>query len=235
VKGGKKKMTVGLHKRAVGVFSTAREAEDALKDLRDAGFPLAKVSVIAKNADRVAQVGDTDMRDAEGDRAGEGAKAGAVTGGALGGLTGLLVGLGALAIPGIGPVMLAGATATALATAASGAAIGAAAGGLLGALVGLGIPEERAKVYNERVTAGEYLLMVDGTEDEIRRAETVLSRRGIQEWGVYDAPATATSGTDYSSAATTGRDYSTSTVHPQANVTGERDIVTIEDHRESQS
>jgi len=47
------------------------------------------------------------------------ALAGAVTGGA-GGLTGLLVGLGALAIPGMGPVMLAGATATALATALSG-------------------------------------------------------------------------------------------------------------------
>jgi uncharacterized membrane protein len=235
-----KKMTVGLHKRAVGVFSTAREAEDALKELRDAGFPMGHVSVIAKDADRMSGVGDTDVRDAHGNQAGEGATAGAVTGGALGGLTGLLVGLGALAIPGIGPVMLAGATATALATTASGAAIGAAAGGLLGALVGLGIPEDRARVYNDRVSRGEYLVMVDGTEDEIRHAEAVLSRRGIQEWGIYDAPGTAaTGGTGYTTAATTatttGTDHSTSTVHPHANVTGgtgDREIVTIVDRRE---
>jgi len=91
-----------------------------------------------------------------------------VTGGAVGGLTGLLVGLGALAIPGIGPVMLAGATATALASSFWRGDC-AAAGGLLGALVGLGIPEERARVYNSRLSQGDYLVIVDGTDDEIRR------------------------------------------------------------------
>jgi hypothetical protein len=95
--------------------------------------------------------------------------------------------LGALAIPGIGPVMAGGALATALATTAAGGAIGAAAGGLTGALVGLGIPEERAKFYNDRVNHGDYLVMVDGTEDEIRRAEAILSRHGIREWGIFDA------------------------------------------------
>jgi hypothetical protein len=83
--------------------------------------------------------------------------------------------------------MLAGATATTIATTLSGGAIGAAAGGLVGALVGLGIPEERAKVYNDRLSRGDYLIFVEGTEDEIRRAETILHHRGIQEWGIYDA------------------------------------------------
>jgi hypothetical protein len=93
--------------------------------------------------------------------------------------------------------MLAGATATALATALSGGAIGAAAGGLLGALVGLGIPEERARVYNSRLSQGDYLVIVDGTDDEIRRAGAILSNRGIQEWGIYDAPSVGTARTDY--------------------------------------
>ncbi|AFZ11071.1 hypothetical protein Cri9333_0071 [Crinalium epipsammum PCC 9333] len=183
-------MALGYEKRAVGVFSSSQEAQDALAELRDAGFPMSKVSVIAKDGDASKFV-DSDVRDADGNKADDGAKTGAATGGALGGLTGLLVGLGAIAIPGIGPVMLAGAAATAIATTLSGAAIGAAAGGIIGSLVGLGIPEERATVYNERVNRGHYLVMLDGTEDEIRRAEAILSRRGVQEWGVYDIPNSA--------------------------------------------
>ncbi|HEY9691947.1 MAG TPA: general stress protein [Oculatellaceae cyanobacterium] len=182
-------MALGYEKRAVGIFSNPQDAQDALTELRDAGFPMSKVSVIAKDADASKFV-DSDVRDADGNKADDGAKTGAVTGGALGGLTGLLIGLGAIAIPGIGPVMLAGAAATAIATTLSGAAIGAAAGGIIGSLVGLGIPEERAIVYNERVNRGHYLVMVDGTEDEIRRAEAALNRRGVQEWGIYDIPNT---------------------------------------------
>jgi hypothetical protein len=94
--------------------------------------------------------------------------------------------------------MLAGATATALATTVSGGAIGAAAGSLFGALVGLGIPEERARVYNDRLSRGDYLVILDGTDDEIRRAEAILSNRGIQEWGIYDAPNVTRERTDSS-------------------------------------
>lgn len=179
---------VGRQRRAVGVFPTRRDAEDALHELRDSGFAMNRVSVITRDADRGDEIAGADVRDRVGNKADEGATLGALSGGVLGGLTGLLVGLGTLAIPGIGPVMLAGATATAIATTLSGTAIGAVAGGLLGALVGLGIPEERARVYNERVARGQYLVIVDGTDEEIARAEAILSRRGIEEYGVYDAP-----------------------------------------------
>lgn len=201
-------MALGQHKRAVGVFRTKRDAEDALHELRDSGFPMDKVSVVARDADRNEEIAGADVserpRDSRGDREGNqadlGATKGAITGGALGGLTGLLVGLGILAIPGIGPVMLAGATATTIATTLSGTAIGAVTGGLLGALVGLGIPEERARVYNERVSRGEYLVIVDGSDREIAAAEAILHRRGIQEWGIYDAPGVDTARTDYATA-----------------------------------
>ena len=175
------------HRRAIGIFPTREQAEQALGELRDSGFPMDKVSVVAKDSshshDRLA---GTEVTHQVGNKADEGAKTGAITGGALGGLTGLLVGLGFLAIPGIGPVMLAGAGATVLATALSGTAIGAATGGLLGGLVGLGIPEERAKIYSDRVAQGQYMVMVDGTDEDLRRAEALLHHRGIQEWGIYD-------------------------------------------------
>lgn len=180
-------MVVGLHKRAVGVFSTRRDVEHALHELKNAGFDMNRVSVITRDGER-DDIAGAEVRDRVGDKSDEGAAVGAVSGGAIGGLTGLLVGLGTLAIPGIGPIMLAGAAATALATTLAGAGIGAVAGSLLGALIGLGIPEERAKVYDERVQRGQYLVIIDGTDAEIARAEVILRQRGIEEFGIYDHP-----------------------------------------------
>lgn len=214
---------VERNQRAVGVFSTRRDVEYALNELRDSGFPMDKVSVVTKDADRGDEIAGAGVSDRVGNKAEEGATTGAVTGGALGGLGGLLVGLGAVAIPGIGPIMLAGATATTIATTLAGGAIGAAAGGLVGALIGLGIPEERARVYNDRVSRGDYLVFVDGTEAEIRRAEAILSNRGIQEWGVYDAPDTDTSRREYVATETSSADYTTTGTDPNVIVIDRRD------------
>jgi hypothetical protein len=186
--------SISSHRRAVGTFPNRSAAEQALHELRDSGFSMDRVSVVAQDSERNDTLAGAEMSDrADDNKADDGAKVGALSGGALGGLGGLLVGIGALAIPGVGPIMLAGAAATALATTAVGGAIGAAAGSLLGGLVGMGIPEEHAKVYSDRVAAGDYLVMVDGIDAEIARAETILSHRGIGSWGVYDIPAPATS------------------------------------------
>jgi hypothetical protein len=179
---------INRRRRAIGTFSNRNAAEQALHELRDSGFPMERVSVVAKDSPRNKTIAGAGVSDHADNKADDGAKVGALSGGALGGLTGLLVGIGALAIPGLGPIMLAGAAATALATTAAGGAIGAAAGGLLGGLIGLGIPEERARVYHDRVSAGEYLVMLDGTDTEIARAEGILRHRGIKEWGVYNIP-----------------------------------------------
>ena len=173
------------YKRAAGLFYSRNEAETAVRGLKDAGFDQDRISVIARDADKVDGVETTED---VGNKADEGAAAGALTGGALGGITGLLVGLGALAIPGVGPILLAGAEATAIATTLAGGAIGAATGGLVGALIGLGIPEEKAKVYSDRVAGGSFLVMVTGTEAEVKRAETIMQRCGVEEFGIYNAP-----------------------------------------------
>ena len=182
----------GSNGRAVGVFSSRREAETALHELQASGFNMNHVSVIARDAERNQSIAGAEVTQRSGNKADKGAGVGAASGGALGGLTGLLVGLGTLAIPGIGPVMLAGAAATALATTAAGTAIGAASGGLLGGLVGLGIPEREAKSYSDRVDQGDYLVLVDGTEAEIRQAEAILNHQsGLQDWATYDRPTEA--------------------------------------------
>lgn len=195
------------HHRAIGVFSNRHDTEVALHELRNSDFPMDKVSVIARDSDREEDIAGVDVKDRVGNKADEGAATGAATGGALGTLTGLLVGLGALAIPGIGPIMLAGATATALATTVAGGVIGAAAGGLIGALIGLGIPEDRARMYSDRVARGDYLVIVDGDESEIRRAETILHSRGIQDWGVYDRPVVEHERVEYTATHTPGTPF----------------------------
>ncbi|MGF1542152.1 MAG: DUF2382 domain-containing protein [Pleurocapsa sp.] len=181
-------MNTVLHKRAAGLYYSRDEAEAAVRALKEAGYNMNRVSVIARDSDRLDGHETTKT---VGNKADEGATAGAVTGGALGGITGLLVGLGALAIPGIGPILLAGAEATAIATTLAGVGVGAVAGGLVGALIGLGIPEEKAKIYSDRVGRGSFLVMVTGTPTEIERVRTIMHRHGVEEFDIYDiAPPT---------------------------------------------
>lgn len=184
--------TTGQYQRAIGVFKTRAEAERVVDAMNAEGINMERVSVVARDADEVSGVSTgLDNTEETGNHSGEGATTGALTGGAIGGIGGLLVGLGALAIPGVGPILLAGAEATAIATTLAGGAIGAAAGGLLGALVGLGIPEERARVYNDRVNAGEYLVMVNSTATDITAAERIMKRHNVEEFEIYGSTGSA--------------------------------------------
>lgn len=177
-----------IERRAVGVFPSYLDAEQAISELRDRGFSTDKISIIARDEVAQDEIADIDVNDTFDRKVGEGATAGAMTGGVLGGITGLLVGLGSLVVPGVGPVLFAGEVASALTAALAGGAVGTVTGGLLGSLLGLGIPEERARIYNERVAGGGYLVIVDGTEQDIINAKTILMNRGIQELGIYNIP-----------------------------------------------
>ncbi|MBV7505215.1 general stress protein [Bacillus sp. sid0103] len=139
-------------KNIVGVYQSEQEAIAAIEDLQKWGYDKSEISVIGKDPHHVDYVADETGTVAE-----ETAATGAITGGALGGATGLLAGLGALAIPGIGPIVAAGPVAASI----LGAITGAGLGGLTGALVGLGIPDDDAKYYGESVEEGKILVLVN--------------------------------------------------------------------------
>jgi hypothetical protein len=179
-------MDMKHERRAVGVFSNRLDTENALLEIKSSGFPMDNVSVVGRNAETEDKVAGVEVHKSIDHKADEGAVAGAVTGGTLGGITGLLVGLGTLAIPGVGPVLLAGAAATTLATTLAGTAIGAGGASLLGALIGLGVPDNDAQVYSNLLEQGYYLVVVDGTETQVRNAGEILTRKGINQWQVYD-------------------------------------------------
>jgi hypothetical protein len=183
---------IGQYKRAIGTFFNYQEAKLALYDLKNSGFKMDQISIIANDVDRDSNLAGAKQGNHLSDvdnKADEGATKGALSGATAGGLTGLLVGLGLVAIPGVGPVILAGAAATALASTLTGGAIGAFTGGLLGGLIGLGIPKDRAKVFSDLVDQGHYLVMVDeGTDEQIYQAESIFRKHGIHEWSIYDSP-----------------------------------------------
>src|SRR5712671_6461853 len=163
----------GKNTAAFAIFPSRTEAERAVNDLTSAGFSNQDVSVLM--ADRQ---GAKDFAAEKNTKAPEGATTGAGVGGAVGGTLGLLAGIGALAIPGVGPLIAAGPIMGALA----GLGVGGTVGGLVGALVGLGIPEYEAKRYEGRVKDGGVLLSVHcDSSQEVSRAKDILKATGADD------------------------------------------------------
>ena len=155
-----------MKKAVIGIVDTMDRAQAVVAALHGAGFPSHDISLLMPNIKTAQQITHEPST-----KAPEGAIAGVSAGGALGGALGLLVGLGALAIPGLGPLLAAGPIVAAL----SGAAAGAAVGGVTGALVGMGVPEYEAKIYEGHVRAGQYLVAVHTeSADERTRARELL-------------------------------------------------------------
>ncbi len=148
----------------LATFPAREDAEKAINQLHnELKIGHDDISYVYRNTD-----GDTKEVNTEkisSSTPSEGAKNGAVIGGSIGALAGIATVIGV--IPVIGPIFAAGPLLTALgvgsgalgATAAS-ALTGAAAGSLIGALANLGVGEEKAQRYADRVTAGNILLAV---------------------------------------------------------------------------
>ena len=166
--------------RAVfGIYRDQFASENAVAALRAAGFRKTDVSVLfPENSGTNAKASE---------RAATGASSGAVIGGALG----WLVGIGALAIPELGPFIVAGfhlsywcveIVAGPLMMALAGVGAGGVVGGIAGAMIGLGIPEYAAKLYERRVKSGAVLLSVNSDNSHwTQRAKEILVGTGAQD------------------------------------------------------
>ncbi|HEY0701348.1 MAG TPA: hypothetical protein VGD60_01145 [Candidatus Acidoferrales bacterium] len=156
-----------------GIFSSLSSADNATDFLVKNGFSASDISALLPE-----NLGSKQIGTEKATKAPEGATAGASTGAVLGGALGLLAGIGALAIPGVGPLIAAGPIMAALA----GVGVGGAVGGFTGALIGMGIPEFEAKRYEGRVAKGGILLSVHcDTSDEIKRAKDIMKASGAED------------------------------------------------------
>ena len=157
------------------VFDSREEAERAVSELRSAGVSDQRVSMIAQDEGR------TTATDGSGEDTGE--AAGDAVKGALGGAAlGGLLGVAALAIPGVGPLVAAGAIASSAipGAAAIGAGAGAIAGGLGGMLKDHGVDESDTGYYEDRIKQGGTFVSVrnEGGTDGERAREILYSNGG---------------------------------------------------------
>jgi hypothetical protein len=163
-----------MTKTIIAVYDTLSNARDAVQNLVDSGIPAADVSVVMYDENgeysqmleggNISGVTDDDVT------AGEGA--------AFGALAGLAIGLGALMIPGIGPVIAAGPLAAALTAGTVGAVAGAATGGLTAGLVDMGVPEEDATMYADSISNGGAMVIVKVPDNMVESSSTVMSSCG---------------------------------------------------------
>src|SRR3979411_3177321 len=158
---------------AFGIYRTRAEAANGVDALREAGYRSTDISALFPE-----NQGTKDFAHEKNTKAPEGTATGAGTGAVIGGTLGWLAGIGALAIPGGGPLIAAGPIVAAL----TGVGVGGAIGGLTGALIGMGIPEYEAKRYEGRVKDGGILLSVHSdSSEETKRAKEILERTGAQD------------------------------------------------------
>lgn len=163
----------GKNTAVFGIYRTPAGVELGVDSLRQAGFRNTDISVLFP-----ANEGTKDFAARKATKAPEGTAAGATTGAVVGGGLGWLAGIGALAIPGLGPLIAAGPIVAALA----GVGAGGVVGGVTGALVGMGIPEYEAKRYEGRVKEGGILLSVHSdNSDWTRKAKEILERTGAED------------------------------------------------------
>lgn len=168
-----------MTKTVLGIFSDRANAEEAIGNLEEAGYNPKDISIVMKDKSEGEKLASNTGADVA-----EGTVAGMTSGAILGGLAGLLA---SFVIPGLGAFFIGGPLAAALgltgaaATTASGAATGALAGGLLGALTGLGLSDDDAKAYEDRVKQGGILLAIPARSGEEAEIESMLSECGADD------------------------------------------------------
>jgi hypothetical protein len=145
-----------------GMFNDRKSAESAYSALESRGDSKDDVNLMMTDETRKKHFNDEEMDTDLGTKAAETAGKGSVIGGTAGAVIGAIAAIGtSVLIPGLG-LLVAGPIAAGLA----GAGAGSLAGGIVGALIGSGIPEDRAKEYEEGVKNGRIVMGVNARNDE---------------------------------------------------------------------
>ena len=160
------------------VFKQQEQINDVVKRLLDRGIPQDHISVMGKNFQSSTRVAGFISKK---DVILGGLRTGAIFGSLFGSFLSLLTGVGVLFIPFLGTVVAAGPLGAVLLGAASGAIAGASGAGLVSALVALGMPEDKATVYQTRLEAGEFLVMAEVPADKSGEIQLLLQSAGGEE------------------------------------------------------
>ncbi len=151
----------------VAVYGTHIEAEEAVKELQRAGVDMRTLSIVGKDP-------HTDEHVVGYYNIGDRMKYWGKTGAFWGGFWGLLFGSAFFAIPGIGPVLVAGPVVAWIVAALEGAAAVGGVSAIGAGLFGMGIPKDSIIQYETALKTDQFLLMVDGAAAEVERARGII-------------------------------------------------------------
>src|SRR5208283_6159531 len=151
----------------VAIFKSHVEAENAVKELQQAGFDMKKLSIIGRDYhtdENVVGYYNT------GDRMKYWGKQGAF----WGGFWGLLFGSAFFVIPGVGPLLMAGPIVGWIVGALEGAVVVGGLSAFGAGLFSIGIPKDSVVKYESALKADKFILLAHGTAAEVAKAKDIL-------------------------------------------------------------
>lgn len=159
---------MSTNESVVAIYHTHAEAEEAVKALQHGGIALNTLSIVAKDY-------HTDEHVVGYYNTGDRMKRWGKTGAFWGGFWGLLFGSAFFAIPGIGPVLVAGPLVAWIVSGLEGAAVVGGLSALGAGLVSSGIPKNSVLKYEAAVKSDKFLVLVNGAAAEVARAKDILA------------------------------------------------------------
>ena len=170
--------TYKAERTITAVLKEEQQIDDVVRRLIDRGVAQDHISVMGQNFQSQTRISGFISKK---DVVLGGLRTGAVFGSLFGSILSLFTGVGVLFIPFIGSVVAGGPITSVLLGAASGALAGSAGAGLASALATLGMPKEKAAVYETRVKAGEYLLMAEVPANKSGEYQLLIESAGGEE------------------------------------------------------
>jgi hypothetical protein len=151
----------------VAVYATHVGAEEAVRELQRAGVDMRALSIVGKDS-------HTDEHVVGYYNTGDRMKYWGKTGAFWGGFWGMLFGSAFFAIPGLGPMLVAGPLVAWIVGGLEGAAVVGGLSAIGAGLYGMGIPKDSVVQYEMALKTDNYLLMVHGTPMEVANAKKII-------------------------------------------------------------
>jgi hypothetical protein len=164
----------------VAVYDSHTQAEEAIQHLQHTGFDMKKLSIVGKDyhtEERAVGYYNT------GDRMRYWGKQGAF----WGGVWGLLLGSAFFAVPGVGPVLIAGPLVSWVIGALEGAVFVGGVSAIGAGLLSIGIPKDSIIQYEVALKADKFLLLAHGTAEEIAHAKEIVVTTHPAQLDVHEA------------------------------------------------
>jgi hypothetical protein len=151
----------------VAVYETHEQAEAAIKELQEGGIDMHSLSIVAKDT-------HTDEHVIGYYNAGDRMKYWGKLGAFWGGFWGLLFGSAMFAIPGIGPILVAGPLVTWIVAGLEGAVVVGGVSAIGAGLMSVGIPKDSVLQYDTALKTDKFLLVIHGSLDQIDLAKGII-------------------------------------------------------------